>query len=150
MTKDVLVSIKGMQFMGIDDEPDDPIEIITNGSYYFRNGSHYVKYEEVFEGFPGTTSNLVKIKEDCIEVRKKGAANVHMVFEENKKNITYYETPFGKIQMGVATTGILFREDEDKMRVRIEYTLDMNESYVADCTLDMKILAKVKKEDLHS
>ena len=40
MTKDVLVSIKGMQFMGIEDEPDEPIEIITNGNYYFRNGSH--------------------------------------------------------------------------------------------------------------
>lgn len=149
MTKDVLVSIKGMQFMGIDDEPDDPIEIMTNGNYYFRNGSHYVKYDEVFEGFPGTTSNLVKIKPDCIEVRKKGAANVHMVFEENKKNITYYETPFGKIQMGVSTTGIHLREEEDKMRVCIEYTLDMNDSYVADCTLDMKVQSKIKK-DLHS
>ncbi len=149
MTKDVLVSIKGMQFMGIEDEPDDPIEIMTNGNYYFRNGSHYVKYDEIFEGFPGTTSNLVKIKQDCIEVRKKGAANVHMVFEENKKNITYYETPFGKIQMGVSTTGILLREEEDTMRVRIEYTLDMNDSYVADCTLDMKVQSKIKK-DLHS
>lgn len=150
MTKDVLVSIKGMQFMGLEEEPDDPIEIITNGSYYFRNGSHYVKYEEVFEGFPGTTSNLVKIRPDCIEVRKKGAANVHMIFEENKKNITYYETPFGKIQMGVATTGIRLKDEADRMRIRIEYTLDMNESYVADCVLDMKILAKVKKEDLPS
>lgn len=149
MTKDVLVSIKGMQFMGIEDEPDEPIEIITNGNYYFRNGSHYVKYEEVFEGFDGTTSNLVKIRPDCVELRKRGAANVHMVFEENKKNITYYETPFGKIQMGVSTTGIHLHSYDDRMRVRIEYTLDMNDNYVADCTLDMNVQSKVKK-DLHS
>lgn len=148
MTKDVLVSIRGMQFMGMEDEPDEPIEIVTNGNYYFRNGSHYVKYEEVFEGFEGTTSNLLKIKPDCIELHKKGAANVHMVFEENKKNITYYETPFGKIQMGVSTTGIQLHSEENKMRVRIEYTLDMNDSYVADCTLDMNVQSKVKK-DLH-
>ena len=149
MTKDVLVSIKGMQFMGIEDEPDEPIEIITNGNYYFRNGSHYVKYEEVFEGFEETTSNLVKIKPDCIELRKKGAANVHMVFEENKKNITYYGTPFGNIQMGISTTGIHIQEEEEKMHVRIEYTLDMNDAYVADCTLDMNVQSKIKK-DLHS
>lgn len=148
MTKDVLVSIRGMQFMGMEDEPDEPIEIVTNGNYYFRNGSHYVKYEEVFDGFEETTSNLLKIKPDCIELHKKGAANVHMVFEENKKNITYYETPFGKIQMGVSTTGIQLYSEENKMCVRIEYTLDMNDSYVADCTLDMNIQSKVKK-DLH-
>ena len=150
MTKDVLVSIKGMQFMGMEEEPDEPIEVMTNGNYYFRNGSHYVKYEEIYEGFSETTSNLLKIRPECIELRKKGAANVHMVFETNKKNITYYETPFGKIQMGIATTGITLREDAAQMFVRIEYTLDMNDSYVADCTLDMKVLSKVKKEDLQS
>lgn len=144
MTKDVLVSIRGMQFMGIDEEPDEPIEIMTGGNYYFRNGSHYVKYEEVFEGFDGTTSNLVKIRPSCIEVHKKGAANVHMIFEENKKNITYYETPFGKIQMGLSTTQIAVTEEEERMQVRIEYTLDMNDSYVADCTLDMKISSRGK------
>lgn len=147
MTKDVLVSIKGMQFMGIEDEPDEPIEIMTGGEYYFRNGSHYIKYEEVFEDCAETTSNLVKIKPDRIEVRKRGAANVHMIFEENKKNITYYETPFGKIQMGVSTTGIHVKEEEEKMHICIEYTLDMNDAYVADCTLDMNVLSKVSKNN---
>ena len=146
MTKDVLVSIKGMQFMGYEEEPEEPIEIITSGSYYFRNGSHFVKYDEVFEGFEGTTSNLVKIKENCIEVHKKGAANVHMIFEPNKKNITFYETPFGQLQMGIATTDIKVREEEDRMTVKIEYTLDVNESHVADCTLNMRVQSKGKKE----
>lgn len=147
MTKDVLVSIRGMQFMGIEEEPDEPIEIMTGGEYYFRNGSHYVKYEEIFEDCAETISNLVKVRPDRIEVRKRGAANVHMVFEENKKNITYYETPFGKIQMGVSTTGIHVKEENEKMCIRIEYTLDMNDAYVADCTLDMTVLAKTVRKN---
>ena len=142
MTKDVLITIKGMQYLGMEDDPEDPIEITTAGDYYFRNGSHFVKYEEVFEGFDGTTSNLVKIRPHSMEVMKKGAANVHMVFEPDKKNITYYDTPFGKIQMGIATTRIDVKEQEDRIRVKVEYSLDMNDNYVADCNLDMDILAR--------
>lgn len=142
MTKDVLVTIKGMQYLGLEDDPEDPIEITTAGDYYFRGGSHFVKYEEVFEGFDGTTSNLVKIKPHSMEVMKKGAANVHMVFEPDKKNITYYNTPFGKIQMGIATTRINVKEQEDRIRVNVEYSLDMNDNYVADCTLNMDIQAR--------
>ena len=29
-----------------------------------------------------------------------------MVFEENKKNISYYTTPFGTMQMGIAATHV--------------------------------------------
>lgn len=142
MTKEVLVSIKGMQFLGYEEEPEEPIEMMTGGEYYFRNGAHYIKYEEVFEGMEGTTSNMLKIKPNVIELRKKGVANVHMVFEKDKKNITFYETPFGQLQMGVSTTGISSVMEEDKMRVTIEYTLDMNDSFVADCVLELKVQSK--------
>lgn len=142
MTKDVLVTIKGMQFLGMDEDPEEPIEIVTAGNYYFRNGSHFVKCEEVFEGIEDTTSSLVKIKPQSIEVIKKGAANVHMVFEPDKKNITYYDTPFGTIQMGIATTRIDVREKENRIQVEVDYSLDMNDSYVADCVLNMNIQSK--------
>ena len=32
-----------------------------------------------------------------MELTKKGAVNVHMIFEKNKKNITYYNTPYGSL-----------------------------------------------------
>lgn len=143
MTKDVLVKIKGMQFLGYEDEPEEPIEMMTGGEYYFRNNAHYVKYEEVFEEMEGSSSNLIKIKPDVIEVRKRGIANVHMVFEKDKKNITFYDTPFGKMQMGVSTTGISSKVEADKMFVNIEYTLDMNDSFVADCTLELTVQSKL-------
>lgn len=142
MTKEVLVSIKGMQFLGYDEEAEDPIEIMTGGEYYFRNNAHYVKYEERYEEMEGVTSNILKIKPNVIELRKKGLANVHMVFERDKKSITFYETPFGQIQLGITTTGITSIVEEDKMQISIEYTLDMNDSFVADCTLEMNVQSK--------
>lgn len=143
MTKEVLVSIKGMQFLGYEDDAEEPIEIMTGGEYYFRNNAHYIKYDEMYEEMEGVTSNMLKVKPNVIELRKKGLANVHMVFEKDKKNITFYETPFGQIQLGISTTGISTVIEENQMQVCIEYTLDMNDSFVADCTLEMKVQSKI-------
>ena len=38
MTKDVLLSIKGLQIG--ENEQNDTIEVISPGDYYFRNGKH--------------------------------------------------------------------------------------------------------------
>ena len=40
MTKDVLISISGLQFAG--GENSEPVEVITSGSYYKKNGRHYI------------------------------------------------------------------------------------------------------------
>lgn len=138
MTKEILVSIKGEQFGNQMEEPS-PIEIMTAGEYYFRNGNHYIKYEEAFEDVTDTVQNLMKIKPQSIEVSKKGAVNVHMVFEEGKKDVTYYTTPFGTIQMGIATTKINVQETDSNMDIQIDYALDMNEEHVSDCVLSMNI-----------
>ena len=49
MTKDVIIGISGLQFTG--ESGADSLEMIAPGEYFLRNGRHYVKYEEVIEGF---------------------------------------------------------------------------------------------------
>ena len=43
MTKDVLVKISGLQFA--EDQDNGPVEIITTGNYYKKNGKHYILYD---------------------------------------------------------------------------------------------------------
>ena len=95
MTKEVLLALKGLQIENADGGQE--LETITAADYYLKNGSHYVLYEEVTEGYEDVTKNLIKFRDSCLEVRKKGLVNVHMVFEENKKNMTSYMTPYGNI-----------------------------------------------------
>ena len=144
MTKDVLISIRGLQFMSGDSLEDDadPVEVITVGEHYLKNGHHYIRYDEMFEGFADHAQNLVKITDHVLEVRKKGVINVHMVFEENKKNIAYYTTPFGTMQMGIAATRVKVQEEQDHIGVRIEYALEINEEHVGDFCLEMNIQSK--------
>ena len=83
MTKDVLLRIQGLQFLQEENENPEPVEMITSGDYYKRNGKHYVLYDEVMEGFDGVTKNIVKIQDGCLDVMKKGA---HGIREEQKEH----------------------------------------------------------------
>ena len=152
MTKDVLVSISG-KHMGIVSQPDevieavgtddDEIEVVTPASYYCRNGKNYIIYDEVMEGMPGTIKNKIKISgQDSLEIMKTGMSNSHMVFEKNKKNLTYYRTPYGQMLVGVNTRDMQISVKEDKIDVLVSYELDVNHEPLADCKIRMNITSK--------
>lgn len=141
MNKDVLIHVRGLQMMKTDDA-QEPIEIVVPGQYYFRNGSHYLRYEEMLDDTAETTVNYIKMSPNGVEVRKQGQVNVHMVFEEGKKNKTFYNTPYGTLQMGISATGLELKESEDGIQVKVDYALDMNEEHVADCYLTVQAQSK--------
>ena len=144
MTKDVLVSISG-KHIDIMDDPvegyetgDDAIEVVTPASYYCRNGKHYILYDEV-----GTIKNKIKITgTDSLEIMKSGVSSSHMVFEKNKKNLTYYRTPYGQMLIGVNTRKMEINVDEDQIDILVDYELDVNHEPMADCKIKMNIMSK--------
>ena len=140
MDKEVLITLKGLQI----NEPVDTgvVEIVALGEYYEKNDKKYIIYEEVVEGMEGKIKNIIKLSPTCMEVTKKGLTNTHMVFEENKKNLTVYNTPFGAFSLGIMAKGIDIDEQDDSMSVKVEYELDMNYEHVADCTISLGIQSK--------
>ncbi len=146
MDKNVLIHIRGLQMMDPADE-QEPIELVVPGQYYFKNGSHYLRYEELMdETSAEPTVNYIKISSKAVEVRKKGLVNVHMVFERGKKNMTYYSTPYGTVEMGIAATGVMIEESENGIDMKVDYALEMNEEYVADCYLTVSAQSKASGE----
>lgn len=140
MTKEVIVSISGLQFS--EDGKNEPVEIITTGDYYNKNGKHYIVYDEVMEGFDGVTKNRIKLDENLLDIKKKGIANVHMLFEKDKKNLTYYNTPFGNLLLGIDARAIDISEEEHAIDVTVDYALEVNYEHLADCKIHMNIRSK--------
>ena len=116
MTKDVVVSLKGLQLAP--DQQSDAVEVIAPGEYYIRNNKHY------------------------LEFTRKGPMSVHMIFEKGKKNLTYYYTPFGSIQIGIDATSIEVKETEDEIRAEVKYALDVNYEFVGDCHINIAVKKK--------
>ena len=145
MDKEVLIHVRGLQTIDADGD-QEPVEIVVPGQYYFRNGSHYLRYEEILEDFAEPTINYIKISPKGMEVRKKGVVNVHMVFEQGKKNMTYYTTPYGTIEMGIAATNMNLEENDGSLDMKVDYALDMNQEHLAHCYLAIKAQPKDRKD----
>lgn len=141
MDKDVLIHVRGLQMMDAEDE-QEPIEIVVPGEYYFRNGSHYLRFEEVLDDSAKPTINYIKMSPKGLEVRKKGLVDVHMVFEQGKKNMTYYSTPYGTLQMGIAATKLELDENDTSLSMKVDYALEMNQEHMADCCLAIQAQSK--------
>ncbi len=139
MEKEILFSLKGLQ---MSQEDQEELETIMAAEYYLRNDHHYIVYDEVMEGFEEVTRNIFKFDGSCLEVTKRGAVNVHMLFEEQKKNMTTYHTPFGDILIGIDTEKIEVSEEENKIHVHVDYSLEANYQHLANCKIDMKIYPK--------
>lgn len=140
MTNEVLLTIAGLQLM--DGEEETPVELVTGGNYYYRNGKHYILYDEVMEGCSDHIQNIIKIEEDKLEVIKKGLSGVHMIFEKGKQNLTTYATPFGDIKVGILAHRIEVKESETDVDVHVDYSLDLNERYLAACSIRINVKSK--------
>ncbi|MFR8237522.1 MAG: DUF1934 domain-containing protein [Dorea sp.] len=139
MTKDVLISISGLHYDALDGE-GQPVEVITPAAYYLKNGKHYVVYDEMVEGMPGTIKNTIKITGDYMfEIRKSGIADTHMVFEKDRINMTNYATPYGDMMVGIHTKDMKVNVEEENIDVSISYALDVNNEPLSDCEIKVNI-----------
>ena len=148
MTKDVLVSISGLQMAGnhVESNDDEPIEILSAGTYFFKDGTHYIFFEEVAEGVPGTSKTQIRLNgKESLEVIKKGLSNTHMIFEKHKNNRCYYKTPYGELNLGICTSYIMVDETDDNINIKAEYALDVNYEPLAECTIRINIKPRDSK-----
>ncbi len=137
MTKDIYITMDGLQFAG--EESPGKVETVNVGEYYFKNGKHYVLFDELLEGTSVVTKNMIKFDEKSCSVNKKGAINVNMLFEEGKSILTNYGTMYGAIVIGIDTHSIVVSKEEDKIEVFIEYALAANYEHLANCKLHMTV-----------
>lgn len=137
MTKDVMVSIRGLQFDNGQD--GEKIESIQKGEYYNRNNTHYVMFEEIIEGIDDPVKSMIKFRDGEMHLSKKGAINVSMDFVEKQKNLTDYRTPFGSLVIGLEASKVDFEEEEKRIVLQVDYALDVNYEHLADCKIHIDI-----------
>ena len=110
----------------------------NHGGLVEINGKHYILYDELSEDNE-VVKNVIKIGPKSVELTRKGGQSSHMVFEEGKENLSYYDTPFGSLLMGVNTSNIDWIEEEEQMHLKVDYDLSMNSDHVSKCKIDVNI-----------
>ncbi len=145
VTGDVILTVNGAQ---MDLGEDAKTELIIAAGYYYRNGRHFVVYDEPDTENGGRTSNIIKIAENKVEVIRRGADRVHMVFEKDRQTMNRYHTAVGDMLMDIYTSDISTVEAPELIETKIDYMLQMNDVFISKCQVQIRIMSK-DGADLH-
>ena len=139
MKKNVKVSISGIQ----NNDNEETVEVVSVGEMMQRDDYICVSYEEAADNAAGVDCQLVKsmlkVKPDQIEIIKKGAAQTHMVFIEDRDTISYYSTPFGELEVAIHTDRLERKERDNGFQILLEYALEINASHLSNCNVDIRV-----------
>ncbi len=125
MTDNVIISIRGRQLYA-ESSPDE-VELVTSGTLKRDGaGGYIVSYAETeLTGMEGTTTR-VHIDGGRVTLLREGNTNSQMVFEEGRRHLSMYETPYGALSIGVNTRRMRSTVDEAGGDLEIDYAIEID------------------------
>lgn len=121
----VVISIKGRQFYA--ESAPQEVELVTAGTLKCDGrGGCTVSYQETeLTGLEGTVTRL-HIKDGQVILLREGNINSQMVFEEGRRHLSMYETPYGALSIGVNTKRMRSTLSEAGGDLEIDYAIEID------------------------
>lgn len=135
MKKNVVITVRGLQ---ADINADEPVEVISAGTYLRKENTHYLSYDELDESGK-ITKNRIKITPEAIEMVKQGGISTQMLFRLGEKQYSCYSTPFGDLTLGMTTKDIQVEEEKHQLFAKLLYGLEINGQHMSECKLDIEV-----------
>ena len=125
MADNVILSIKGSQYQG--GEPPEELELVTPGRLVRDGqGGYTISYEESeLTGLEGTTT-VVRIEPGKVTLLRAGSVNAQMVFEEGRRHLSMYETPYGSLSVGINTRRVKNTVGGGGGELEIDYDVEID------------------------
>ncbi len=141
MEKEVQITVIGVH--GEDSEQSQNM-----GTYYKKSGKHYVFYDERVSAEGDLVRNYLRFDEDFVTLQKNGTLRTEMLFERSKKYPMDYHTPYGSFQFQIDTKEIWIEEEEDQLKLTIQYQMEMDEETRDECRITIHIQSKKQEQTL--
>ena len=138
----VMISIKGMQ--SFEDAEDETVELVTEGCLE-RDGEdgYTLSYQESeVTGLEGTLTTF-QIEKDRITLMRVGEVNSQMVFEQGRRHLSMYNTPYGAMSIGVSTKRMEASMQPNGGRIEIDYAIEIDHAVAGENLF--RITVKEKK-----
>ena len=124
MDKDVVISIKGMQ--QYEGALPDAVELVTAGRLSREGESYTLSYQESeLTGLGGTLTTIL-VDGEQVTILRVGEFNSQMVFQEGRRHLSMYNTPYGAMAIGVHTLHLLADLDGQGGRIEVDYTIEVD------------------------
>ena len=137
MEKDVVISIKGMQ--KYEDAEPDTIELATEGRLT-RDGSGYtLTYQESeLTGLEGTLTTI-QVDGEQVTLMRVGEFTSQMVFQEGRRHLSMYNTPYGAMAIGVNTRHLLADLNDQGGDIEIDYGIEIDHALAGRNVFQIKV-----------
>ena len=124
MENNVIISIKGVQSMP--DMEDETIELVTEGRLEADGEAGFkICYQESeLTGLDGTRTTI-QVEEKRVTLLREGQFNSEMVFEEGRRCLSLYNTPYGALSVGINTRKMHAALDETGGEIEISYAIEI-------------------------
>lgn len=124
MEKDVMISIKGKQTS--QGGTPEVIELVTAGKLEDRGAEGItLSYQESpVTGLEGTLTTI-QVEPRRVTLLRTGAYNSQMVFEEGRRHMSLYDTPYGALSVGIHTRKMRSSLNAQGGDVTIYYALEI-------------------------
>ena len=125
MDNNVIISIKGMQ--SLDGAENETVELVTEGTLIRDgDGEYTISYQESeVTGMEGTLTTF-QIERGRVTLLRIGEFNSQMVFEEGRRHLSMYDTPYGALSVGVNTRRMRCRMGEHGGNIEIDYAIEID------------------------
>ena len=124
MEKEVIISIKGMQ--DFEQTGKDSIELVTRGSLAREAGMYTLSYQESeLTGLEGTLTTI-HVEPERVTMMRVGQVNTQMVFQEGRRHLAMYNTPYGAMAVGIDTRHLYAELGENGGDIEIDYHIEID------------------------
>lgn len=127
-------------------EMEDSLEIMTEGTLYFKNNARYISYEESLDGESEDTRTLVKIDGKSLRIRRYDSKthddSMDMTLEQGVLNITRYQVPqLASLDLEIYTNKMEDSLDEDGYgTVSVDYKIKFDKYYSRRNILEIEVM----------
>lgn len=124
MDKEVVISIKGIQ--KYEGALPDVVELVTEGRLAREGSSYTLSYQESeLTGLEGTLTTI-QVDGEQVTLLRVGEFNSQLVFQEGRRHLSVYNTPYGAMSVGVHTRHLLAELSDQGGDIEVDYSIEVD------------------------
>jgi len=141
MGNNVIISIKGTQ--SYVDKEADTIELVTEGRLDPDGAEGFtLSYQESeLTGLEGTLTTF-QVEPGCVTLLRAGEVNSQMVFQEGRRHLSVYDTPYGALSVGVNTRKMHTDLTRRGGVIEIAYAIEINHAAAGENLFHIEVREK--------
>ena len=115
--------------------------MMAEGRHYYKNGKHYVLYDDETVSPGHASATVLKIGRDSMTLLRHGDIMQEQYFAEARESKSVYRTPYGNLDLSVKTEKIDIVYGTVSGNIDVVYAMAINGEWQSNNELHIEVCA---------